>query len=124
MSNKLARYLIKTSRVSVISDELHIANFCTSYLKFGCFDADLTDSEIRHFLRQGYYSFEDYAIAHWLDHVDSCTSRPLPVDADTLKRLAGTIESFFMKRGLNTTPDTPVSTDRRFQSIRQWGFTK
>ena len=95
-----------------------------SYLNFGCFDAELTDSEIRDFLRQGYYSFEDYAIAHWLDHVDSCTSQQLPVDADTLQRLAQTIESFFMKHGLSTPPDTPVSTDRRFHSIKQRDSTK
>ena len=124
MGNKPASYLINTGRVSVNLEELHIANFCLNYLNFGCFDADLTDSEIRNFLRQGYYSFEDYAIAHWLDHVDSCTSRPLPLEADALKRLTETIGSFFMGHGLDAPPNKPVSSDRRFQSIRQFDFTK
>ena len=116
--------MIKTSRVSVISEELYIANFCLDYLTFGCFDADLTDSEIRDFLQQGYYSFEDYAVAHWLDHVDSSTSLPLPSEADALKCLAQTIESFFMKHGLDSPPDVPVSTSHKFQGIRQWNSSK
>lgn len=58
---------------------------------------------------------------------DTCAapwSRPLPVDANTLQCLAQTIESFFMKHGLRTPSNMPVSTDRRFHSIRQWDFTK
>ena len=124
VGNKPIRYLIKTNRVSVNLEELHIANFCLNYLNFGCFDADLSDSDIRDFLRQGYYSFEDYAIAHWLDHVDSCTSRLLPSEADALARLTQTIDSFFMRHGLNAPPDKPVPTDQRFQIIRQCDFIK
>ena len=100
------------------SEELHIAEFCLQYLNFGCFDADLTDLEIRAFFRQGYYSFEDYAIAHWLDHVDSSTSQ-IPTSEDNgLKSLGEVIQLFFMKRGLDPPPDVSLSTDQRFQSIR------
>ena len=119
-----ARYLIKTSRISVGSEELYIADFCLRYLNFGCFDADMTDLEIREFHRQGYYSFEDYAIAQWLDHVDSSTSEPLLLDADGLERLAQRIKSFLMKHGSDAPPDLSESTEQRFQSIRQWDFTK
>ena len=119
-----ARYLIKTGRISVGSEELHIADFCLRYLNFRCFDADMTDLEIREFHRQGYYSFEDYAVAHWLDHVDSSTSEPLLLDANGLERLAQRIKSFFMKHGSDAPPDLSESTEQRFQSIRQWDFTK
>ena len=119
-----ARYLIKTSRISVGSEELYIADFCLRYLNFGCFDADMTDLEIREFHRQGYYSFEDYAIAQWLNHVDSSTSEPLLLDADGLERLAQRIKSFLMKHGSDAPPDLSESTEQRFQSIRQWDFTK
>ena len=120
----LVRYLIKTNRISVISADLHIAGFCLDYLNFRCFDADLTKSEIRDFLQYGYYSFEDYAIAHWLDHVASSTSQPLPLEAVSLEGLAQKLESFFIIHGLDSPPDLSVSTNPRFQSIRQWDFTK
>ena len=120
----LARYLIQTSRISVLSEEMHIAGFCLHYLNFDCFDADLTESEIRDFLRQGYYSFEDYAIAHWLDHVDSCTSQPLPLEDISLERLAQKLELFFFIHGLDSPPDFPVSSDLRFHGIRHLASAK
>lgn len=124
VGNEPARYLIKTSRISTMSGELHIADFCLTYLNFGCFNANLTDLEIREFLQQGYYSFEDYTIAHWLDHVESSTSQLLPSEATSLERLAQKIESFFMKHEVDSTQDQSVSTDQRFQGIRQWKSTK
>lgn len=122
--DKLARYLIKTSRISVPAEDLHIAGFCVHYLNFGCFNANLTESEIRDFLRHGYYSFEDYAVAHWLDHVASSTSQPLPLEAVSLERLKQELESFFTIHGLEPPPDVSASTQVRFQSIRHWDFTK
>ena len=120
----LARYLIKTTRISVVSEGLNIAGFCLHYLNFRCFNADLTESEIRDFLRHGYYSFEDYAIAHWLDHVDSCTTQPLPLEAVALERLAQKLKSFFIIHGLGSPPDLSVSTDLRFHRIRHLDSTK
>ena len=103
---------------------MHIAEFCLHYLNFGCFDADLSDSEIGEFLRGGYYSFEDYAIAHWLDHVDSSTSRLLPLESISLERLQQTLRSFFRKHGSDSPLDLLVPTELRFQSIRHWNLTK
>ena len=119
-----ARYLIRTSRVSIVSDELHIAEFCLQYLNFGCFDADLTDAEIREFLQQGYYSFEDYAVAHWLDHVDSSTSQPLPPETTSFERLLQRLQPFLDKHGPKSLPELSVSTEQRFKGIRHWAFTK
>ena len=116
--------MIKTTRISVVSEDTHIAGFCLHYLNFGCFNADLTESDIRDFLRQGYYSFEDYAIAHWLDHVESCTSQPLPLEAISLKRLTQQLESFFIIHGLDSPPDVSVSPNPRFHSIRHLDSTK
>lgn len=122
VSNNSFRYLIKTSRISVRTEDLHIAEFCLHYLSFGCFDADLPKSKILDFLRLRYYSFEDYAIAHWLDHVGSSTSQPQPLDASPLERLAQKLESFLIKHGLELLPDPSASTEPKFQSIRHLGF--
>ena len=106
------------------SEELYIAEFCLRYLNFGCFDADLIDSEIQEFYRQGYYLFEDYAIAHWLDHVDSSTSQPAPWEATSLESLVQEIQSFFAKHGSDSAPDLAVISDEKFQCIRQCDFAR
>lgn len=123
VSNNSFRYLIKTSRISVRTENLHIAKFCLHYLNFGCFDADLATLDILEFLRQGYYSFEDYAIAHWLDHVDSSTSQPLPLEANSFEPLSQKLRLFLTKHGLESSPSQPVSTEPRFQGIRHLSFT-
>ena len=124
VSNHSFRYLIKTSRISVRAEDLHIAGFCLHYLSFGCFDADLTMPDIQEFFRQGYYSFEDYAVAHWLDHVDSSTSQPLPLESISFEPLAQKLKSFLTKHGLRPPPDRSISTKPRFQSIRHLSFTR
>ena len=123
-SNKPARYLIRTSRISLRSENLHIAEFCLGYLSFGCFDTTLTDSEIEEFLRLGYYSFEDYAIAHWLDHVDAGTSQPLQLETISFGPLAEKLEKFLMKHASQSAPHLSVSIDKRFKTIRNWSSTK
>lgn len=123
VSNNSFRYLIKTSRISVRTENLHIAKFCLHYLNFGCFDADLATLDILEFLRQGYYSFEDYAIAHWLDHVDSSTSQPLPLEANSFEPLSQKLRLFLTNHGLESSPSQPVSTEPRFQGIRHLSFT-
>ena len=119
---------MKTSRISTRFEDLHIANFCLNYLNFGCFDATLTDLEIREFLRQGYYSFEDYAIAHWLDHVDSSTSQTqpsgAPLEAFSVESLVQRLESFLEKHGTDLSPALSVPTNEGFQSIREWDVSK
>ena len=118
------RYLLKTRRISFRSEDLQIATFCLDYLNFGCFDAKLTDPEILQFYRQGYYSFEDYAVAHWLDHVESSTCQVLPLGATSLDRLKNGLELFFIRHGSESPPAVSVSADQGFQVIRECSFTK
>ena len=106
------------------SEELHIAEFCLNYLNFRCFNANLTDSDIRDFLREGYYSFEDYAIAHWLDHLESSTSHSLPLDSSSCERLGQKIDSFLIEHGSDSPPDVTIVNSQKFKSIRYWNFTQ
>lgn len=48
-----------------------MALLCLRYLTFGCFDHDLSESELSDFVVDGYYAFQDYAALHWLDHLES-----------------------------------------------------
>ena len=115
---------MKTSRISFKSEDLHIAGFCLDYLNFGCFDANLTDTEIQQFHGEGYYAFEDYAIAHWLAHVETSTSQLLPLHATSLDHLKNGLELFIMKHGFESPPDVSVSAGQGFQSIKECTFIK
>ena len=121
-NNEPARYLIKSGRICMRSEELHIAEFCLDYLTFTCFDADLTELKIRGFLRDGYYSFEDYAIVHWLGHLESSTSYTLPLESSSLDRLGQKIDSFLDKHGSISPPDLSIVNHPKFRSIRHWKF--
>ncbi len=89
---------------------MRIALFCLQYLNFRCFDADLTEREVQEFFQKAYYSFEDYAIVHWIDHLASCTPETLSRDPKTHQDLGKQVETFLSKHGLDSptafsTPD-------------------
>ena len=116
--------MIESGRISIRSEELHIAEFCLNYLNFKCFDANLTDSHIRGFLREGYYSFEDYAIAHWLDHLERSTSRSPHVENSSCERLGQIIDSFLIGHGSDTPSDLTIVNSQKFKSIKHWNFAQ
>jgi hypothetical protein len=41
------------------------------YLLFDCFDTTVSDEEITEYLSTGHYAFQDYAIMHWIDHLEA-----------------------------------------------------
>ena len=116
--------MIKSGRISRRSEELNIAAFCLNYLNFRCFDANLTNSDIRDFLQEGYYSFEDYAIAHWLDHLESSTSHSLRLDNSSVERLGQIVNSFLIGHGSDAPPELTIVDTQKFQSIRHLSFTQ
>ena len=50
--------------------QLSLAQLCTSYVTFNCFDRGLDRSAIEDAVTRGDYSFQEYAIFNWIHHVD------------------------------------------------------
>ena len=50
--------------------QLSLAQLCTSYMTFNCFDRRLDRSAIEDAVTRGDYSFQEYAIFNWIHHVD------------------------------------------------------
>ena len=50
--------------------QLSLAQLCTSYMTFNCFDTRLDRSAIEDAVTRGDYSFQEYAIFNWIHHVD------------------------------------------------------
>ncbi len=61
-------------------------------------------------MEQGYYSFEDYALAHWLDHLESCMPNLQRESGQRLERLRDLTEMFLSKHGSPLFLDASAST--------------
>lgn len=121
---KIFSYLITTGRISPTSEALRIAEFCLEYLNFRCFDADLTDREVQELFQKAYYSFEDYAIVHWIDHLASCKPESLPHNPRTYQCLAKQVEIFLTKHGLDSPTDSSTSDSGQLQILNHWDASR
>ena len=99
---------------------MRIAEFCLRYLNFRCFDADLTVQEVQDFFQKAYYSFEDYAIGHWIDHLSSCMPEALPEDSQIHQRLAGQVEILLNKHGLGSPQGSLTQDSEQLRSLKHW----
>ena len=59
----LPRFLITERNVSLTDGDLEFASLCINYLNLPGF-RNQPDDTIRHLVREGYYAFMDYAVAH------------------------------------------------------------
>ena len=99
-----------------------MADVCLRYLIFPCFEANLTEHEMHQFLVQGYYAFEDYAIVHWLDHLEFC-KRDVYKD-QRLQQLRQSVELFLSKRGLSSSLSQHSISGEKDNSFRALGDRK
>ena len=102
---------------------MNIAVFCIKYFSFECFKTDLTDQEIRDFLMRGSFAFQDYAAAHWIDHLEYSARNPLI--GDDLDRLGSAVMSFLQHHWIRMPPDhlQMRSSDKLFECFEHWGVS-
>lgn len=65
-------YLVDRKYVSVMKENYRLASLCLEYLVFECFDIRLSNQSIRDYVSKGWYAFHDYAVVHWVDHLEHC----------------------------------------------------
>ncbi|KAI9869334.1 MAG: hypothetical protein M1813_000123 [Trichoglossum hirsutum] len=87
-------YLTTHNYVNAISANLELASLCLNYLNFDCYNPSLLDNEIRNFVSEGYYSFQEYATAHCLDHVEVCVEGIDKSDVGKYNPLVGLLGNF------------------------------
>jgi hypothetical protein len=63
---------------------------CLSYLQFSCFEPELTDDDVIHYIGNGSYIWLPYSEKYWLQHVRMATK----VDTRELRSLARSIRTF------------------------------
>lgn len=55
-----------------MKENYRLASLCLEYLVFECFNIHLSNQSIRDYVSKGWYAFHDYAIVHWVDHLEHC----------------------------------------------------
>jgi DNA-directed RNA polymerase subunit RPC12/RpoP len=63
------RHITESGYVNTATVECDLAALCLQYLTFECFDDEVGHEAQQHFALTGILSFQDYAVAKWLDHV-------------------------------------------------------
>ncbi|KAF8454287.1 hypothetical protein BDZ91DRAFT_842142, partial [Kalaharituber pfeilii] len=112
-------FLTKSSYVHLPSAEANLAHLCVNYLTFNCFNWTLPGNEIRQFVLDGYFSFQDYAALYWLDHIEIlCTN--FSANVQEITKIVGPLERFLQQQ-LNT--ESPDWQDIRITQAVQSKFT-
>ena len=118
----LARYLIRNGKVVPLHGHLQLTTLSLCYLSLPHFDPSLLPEDIRTYIVEGRYAFSDYAIAHWLDHLQetmmairNCPENDTTYDLSALAREIGP----FLRLQFPDTPETtvPASFNKRFDSF-------
>ncbi|PVI07637.1 C2H2 domain-containing protein [Periconia macrospinosa] len=53
------------------SVECELATLCLEYLVFPCFDDDVDKQNLREWMIEGHFAFQDYAVAKWFYHLNA-----------------------------------------------------
>ena len=80
-------YLIQNDYVKICTEEYKLTMLCLRYLNFDCFDPDLPQETLEGYLMKGYYAFQDYAVLHWVDHLEASLDylqTDVPADPDDI----------------------------------------
>jgi hypothetical protein len=65
------RYIVRQGFIHQGEVERTLAALCLQYLTFECFDAELSTGLLQTYAGQGYFAFQEYAVAHWIHHLES-----------------------------------------------------
>ncbi|KAF7883349.1 uncharacterized protein EAF02_005269 [Botrytis sinoallii] len=78
---------------------------CLRYLLFQCFDPTTPDNQIHHYVNEGYYAFQEYAIVYWVDHLESLIEQLSPSDLENSEQcdLGSAIAEFYEIFGVQNT---------------------
>ena len=64
------RYLTKFKHFDIANETEKLIHLCLDYLTFDCFDLSNSKDRLRQYVRQGSYSFQDYALQFWIKHIE------------------------------------------------------
>ncbi|KAK4210761.1 hypothetical protein QBC37DRAFT_321557 [Rhypophila decipiens] len=72
-------HIVKSEHLDERLIEYDLTRLCLRYLTLPCFRPDITDENIKHYAREGWYSFQDYAISKWKLHLENLIRITFPL---------------------------------------------
>ncbi|KAI8665602.1 C2H2-type domain-containing protein [Fusarium sp. Ph1] len=118
-------FLVRSDRyVDVTAKEIQIACRCIDYLNLPAFQGQPTEDRVLN----GEYGFMDYAVLHWVRHLEAGTIHANGHD-QLMNELAESLETFIRQYWINPTATLPVSAGtwerlRYFQDLPFYGSLK
>ncbi|KAH7336622.1 hypothetical protein BKA65DRAFT_37368 [Rhexocercosporidium sp. MPI-PUGE-AT-0058] len=106
-------YLVHNDYVQIHNEEHKLATLCLKYLLFDCFDPNLSEDSIKEYTMLGYYAFQDYAILHWIDHLEASIPFMLTDVVDKDDGLDSAINDFSEAYGSVETGASDIKTELR-----------
>src|SRR5450432_293510 len=99
-------YLLQDNYLRLSREEGRLAALSLQYLTFESFHNDLqTDEDLSGLARTGFFAFLDYAILHWVDHLEIFLRAMETEDLDDLENLGPIGGDFSAMNGPLDTPD-------------------
>ncbi|KAH8594339.1 hypothetical protein B0O99DRAFT_574078 [Bisporella sp. PMI_857] len=106
-------YLIHHDLVHMHQEERELALLCLRYMLFDCFDANLLEDEVRELIGSGYYAFQDYAVVHWVDHLEDSIPYLLQSDTQIMEDINSAISDFHEAFGAAEASEDDISQELR-----------
>jgi ankyrin repeat protein len=100
-----------------------MALLCMGYLTFDCFDADQSDDDIRQNIATAKYAFQDYAVAHWIDHLKASVQNT--VGPCSHQELTDLVDDFIAKHwndAFKPNPRIPKQVKTAFRALEGHDF--
>ncbi|RSL89343.1 hypothetical protein CEP51_001245 [Fusarium floridanum] len=113
-------FLVKNKRyVDTAAKELELACCCIDYLNLPAFENQPTDDEVL----KGEYGLMDYAVLHWVRHLEAGTAQPDGYD-QLMNELSESLETFISQHWRGPTATLPVSdgTKKRLRYFQDLSF--
>ena len=97
--------------IDMATAQLRLAQLCTSYMTFNCFNRGLDESAIKDAVLRGDYSFQEYAIFNWIHHVDYLVKHEQVWSTDETSSIKDSL-ALLCKYHLEQSEEPPSSSDK------------
>ncbi|CEN61886.1 hypothetical protein ASPCAL08533 [Aspergillus calidoustus] len=97
-----ARSYLLNKNLVVESDQAYdLLRLCLVYLNHPSCNLPFTDQALTKYVQTGHYAFLDYAVAHWIGHLEDCLTHITSYSPDAFQDLCHEVGEFLRNHGLD-----------------------
>lgn len=111
-------FLVHNEKVKLYEEEHKLSLLCLQYLLFDCFDREIREDTIRDYVMSGHYSFQDYAIMHFVDHLEALIPHLAKDLSGYLGDISQAIVDYFEAYGSPDAGEADISEDLKARCIQ------